>query len=302
MNILLLGKTGQVAQSFLSMKKSKTQILAFDREEMPLDDRHKLSNNLSNVLRNNSIDFLINAAAFTDVNEAEVNSQLAFEINSNALLTITREIKKNSKKKTTLIHFSTDYIFDGTGNKPWYPHSKPNPLNVYGKSKLKGEEAIIHSNIPALILRTSWVFSKNGTNFLKTVLNKLKKNETLKIVDDQSGSPTSSDFISKFCWHVLENSLEYKKFGIYHLTGKGVTTWYKFAKFIAKTAHEKGVFDVDISNNILPVKSSDYSSKVIRPKNSYLDCQSLEKDFSFPRTTWQEQTSKILDQIISETK
>ena len=174
MNILLLGKTGQVGQSLLN-NNSKHKVFSFNRFEMPLDNQEKLSSNLSNVLAKYKIDFLINAAAFTDVNEAENNQRLAYEVNANALLTITKELKKSLKKnKTVLIHFSTDYVFNGSGSEPWSPDSETDPLNIYGKSKIKGEEIVRDSLIPALVLRTSWVFSQYGDNFLNKIIKKIK--------------------------------------------------------------------------------------------------------------------------------
>lgn len=304
MNILLLGKSGQVGTSILNSNKSRHTIFAFDRHEMPLDKKEILSSNLSEVLKHNEIDFLINAAAFTDVNAAEENVAKAFEVNSNALATITGELEKASRKKNTvLIHFSTDYVFDGSGETSWLPGDKKNPLNVYGRSKDSGEDVIKCSNVPSLIFRTSWVFSKEGNNFLNKILKNILENETLNIVDDQIGSPTSADFISDFCMHLLEDYNSHNTVETYHLTGRGVTSWFEFAKFIIKTAQSKGLFDglnIDLTEKIIPVKSSSFISKAKRPKNSYLDCTSLEKTFNFHRTTWQEQTEDILKKIISE--
>ena len=300
MNILLLGKTGQVGQSLLK-NNSKHKVFSFNRNEMPLDNQKKLSNNLSNVLAKHKIDFLINAAAFTDVNEAENNQRLAYEVNANSLLTITKEIKKSLKKNNTvLIHFSTDYVFNGYGNKPWFPDSETNPLNFYGKSKIRGEEIIRDSLIPALVLRTSWVFSQNGNNFLKKIVKKIKNQELLKIVDDQIGSPTSSEFISQFCFHAMENKHLQGRLGTYHLTAKGVTSWFSFAKYIAGIASKKRIISPNVLEKILPVKSSSFNSKVKRPLNSRLDCSTLEENFNFSRTTWQQQTKDVLDLIFSK--
>jgi len=300
MNILLLGKTGQVGQSILK-NNNKHKILSFNRFEMPLDNQQKLSKNLFHILNKHKIDFLINAAAYTDVNAAEKNQSLAYEINANALLTISSELKKNLKiNNTVLIHFSTDYVFNGSGYKPWYPNSETKPLNVYGKSKIKGEEIIRDSLIPAIVLRTSWVFSQNGNNFLKKIIKKLKNQESLKIVDDQIGSPTSSEFISQFCLHAIENKQLHNKLGTYHLTAKGTTSWFGFARYIADLALEKGIFNFNKSQKILPVKSSSFDTSVTRPLNSHLDCSSLEKNFKFPRTTWKQQTQDVLDMIVSK--
>jgi len=299
MNILLLGKTGQVGQSVLK-NNFKHKILSFGRSEMPLDNQKKLSDNLSNVLRKNRIDFLINAAAFTNVNGAEDNESLAFEVNANALLTISRVLNNNNNNNTVLIHFSTDYVFSGSNSKPWSPDSETSPLNVYGKSKIKGEEIIRESLIPAIVLRTSWVFSQYGENFFKKVLAKMKNQESLKIVDDQIGSPTSSEFISKFCFHAIEDEYLQNKLGTYHLTAKGTTSWFGFAKYIADMASERGIFNLDKLQEISPIKSSALKSKVVRPLNSHLDCSTLEKNFNFSRTTWQQQTQHIFDLIVSK--
>ncbi len=299
MNILLLGKTGQVGQSILSANKSNHRILSFNRDEMPLEKQEELSISLSDVLKKNHIDFIINAAAFTDVDGAEDNSNLAYEVNGNSLLTITQQIKRKSiNKKVVLIHFSTDYVFDGSGKKPWFPNSNTNPLSTYGKSKIMGEKIIRESNIPAIILRTSWVFSKNGDNFLTKIFKKIQECESISVVDDQIGSPTSSDFIANFCMFLLNQQELQNKLGTYHLTGKGIISWFGFAKFITQVAKDKGVLNGDISKKILPVKSDNFKSKVKRPKNSHLDCSSLESKFNFSRTSWQSQATRVLEQII----
>ena len=263
MKILLFGKTGQVGRSILEANNSNHQIISCDRNEMPLDDQEKLSKNLNLVLDKNKINFLINAAAYTNVEEAEKNVDLAFEVNSNSLKTITDILKKRRKEmKIILLHLSTDYVFDGSLKTSWKPNAKKNPLNVYGQSKAMGESIINNSGLPFLILRTSWVFSHRGNNFLRKVLKKLAGGEKLQIVNDQIGSPTSSDFISEFCLYLIQNSSLHNKSGIYHLTSKGITTWFDFAKYIAETADEIGIFetsklDFSISKQIVIMKIRD---------------------------------------------
>ncbi len=304
MKILLLGKTGQVGKSIIKANNKNHQITSFDKHEMPLDNIEKLGENLSAVLKKNNFDILINAAAFTNVEQSEEKTRLAKTINSDSLATITKELyKTKDKKNTVLIHFSTDYVFDGSGITPWKPENKTNPLNAYGASKVAGELNILSSGVPYILLRTSWVFSDTNNNFLIKILDKIKKKEIMNIVDDQIGSPTSSDFIANFCFHVINDKNLKKKTGLYHLTGKGYVSWYGFAKHILSIAErERIINNKKINKLIFPVKTEEFITKAVRPKNSRLDCSKLEKSFNFERSTWQEQTEKIIKIIIKKEK
>lgn len=302
MKILLLGKTGQVGKSIIKASDKRNQIISFDKFEMPLDNIKKLEKNLSSVLKKNDFDILINAAAFTNVERSEEETKLAKTINSDSLAVITNELyKTKDKKNTLLIHFSTDYVFDGSGITPWKPENKTNPINAYGESKVGGELNIFSSYIPYILLRTSWVFSETNNNFLLKILDKIKKREKINIVDDQVGSPTSSDFIANFCFHVINDKNLLKKTGVYHLTGKGYISWYGFAKYILAIAEREKITSKKITNKIIfPVKSDKFFTKALRPKNSRLDCSKLEKTFDFNRSTWQEQTEDTIKQIIKK--
>ena len=302
MKILLLGKTGQVGKSIIKASDKRNQIISFDKFEMPLDNIKKLEKNLSSVLKKNDFDILINAAAFTNVERSEEETKLAKTINSDSLAVITNELyKTKDKKNTLLIHFSTDYVFDGSGITPWKPENKTNPINAYGESKVGGELNIFSSYIPYILLRTSWVFSETNNNFLLKILDKIKKREKINIVDDQVGSPTSSDFIANFCFHVINDKNLLKKTGVYHLTGKGYISWYGFAKYILDIAEREKITSKKITNKIIfPVKSDKFFTKALRPKNSRLDCSKLEKTFDFNRSTWQEQTEDTIKQIIKK--
>ena len=306
MKILLLGKTGQVGSAIFKSLNSKFEIISFSRAEMTLDNQERLGEALEKALKKDQFNYLINAAAFTDVESAEKDSSKAYQVNGNSLSKITEVVenmKGNKKKnKITIIHFSTDYAFDGSGENPWTPYSNRNPINEYGKSKVLGEKILQNSKLPFLILRTSWVFSSNGNNFLKKIVSRIGNGDQLQIVDDQIGSPTSANFISGFCEYILKNPKFKDITGIFHLTSKGSTNWYEFAKYIVKKSQQIGLLsskEMNLSENISPIKSSKFLSGAKRPKNSRLDCSDLDNKFSFVRTSWIEQTDKVLKELLA---
>ncbi len=306
MKILLLGKTGQVGTAILKSLNPKFQIVSYNRAEIPLDNQAILSEKLEKALKKEQFSYLINAAAFTDVEGAEKELSKAYEVNAKSLSTITETIENmdgnKNKNKITIIHFSTDYAFDGSGENPWLPHSNRNPINEYGKSKVLGEKILQNSKLPFLIFRTSWVFSSIGNNFLRKIISRIEKGDQLQIVDDQIGSPTSANFISRFCEYILNNQKFRNLSGIFHLTSRGSTSWYEFAKYIVNESQQIGLLSsnkINLSEKILPIKSSKILSGAKRPKNSRLDCSSLDKKFSLLRTSWREQTDEVLRELLA---
>ena len=246
-------------------------------------------------------DVIVNAAAYTNVEKAEVEQDLAFAVNSHALVNICEEIdsfNREHSRDLPLIHFSTDYVFDGNGNEPNRPLDKINPINIYGKSKADGEKIILSSNISYLILRTSWVVSRYGNNFVKTILKKIETSSEISVVNDQYGAPTSAEFIADFLCELLQlESIESKK-GLYHICAEGETTWYELADFILKTFIKiRGVSEKALLP-IYPISASTLKTSAKRPKNSRLCCNSLKKNFPFKYTHWKTQITEIVKVLL----
>ena len=246
-------------------------------------------------------DVIVNAAAYTNVEKAEMEQDLAFTVNGHALVNICEEIdnfNRAQSRNLPLIHFSTDYVFDGNGNEPNLPFDRVNPINIYGKSKAKGENNILSSNISYLIFRTSWIVSRYGDNFVKTILKKIETNSEISVVDDQYGAPTSAEFIADFLDELFQlESIESKK-GLYHICAQGETTWYELADFILKTFVEiKGVPERALLP-IHPIATSTLKTSATRPRNSRLCCNSLKKTFPFEYTHWKTQITEIVKVLL----
>ena len=246
-------------------------------------------------------DVIVNAAAYTNVEKAEVEQDLAFAVNGHALVNICEEIDNFNREQgrdLPLIHFSTDYVFDGNGHEPNRPLDVINPINVYGKSKAEGENNILSSDVSYLIFRTSWVVSKYGNNFVKTILKKIETNSEISVVNDQYGAPTSAEFIADFLCELLElKPIELKK-GVYHICAKGETNWYELANFILKTFMENRSIPERALTRIHPIAANTLKTSVRRPQNSRLCCDSLKQTFPFKHTHWKTQIAEIVKVLL----
>jgi dTDP-4-dehydrorhamnose reductase len=268
MRILITGKTGQVGYELERSLQGLGEITAVDRTQMDLADLDQVRT----VIRSVKPDLLVNAAAYTAVDKAESETQLAMRINSEAPAVMAEEAKRLG---ASMIHYSTDYVFDGTKTSPYTEDDIPSPINSYGRSKLAGEQAIVAAGIPHLILRTSWVYGMRGKNFLLTVLRLAKERDELRIVSDQHGAPTWCRTIADTTAHAVaqsiasENAQDWwrERSGIYHLTAQGQTTWYGFAKAILDHP--------SIANKpaVMPIPSTSYPSPARRPVNSVMNCE-----------------------------
>ena len=283
MKILVFGKFGQVAAELkLCSDKYDDKIIFLDRKEADLEYPEQCAE----AIFTNKPDVIINAAAYTDVEKAEQEEELASIINGDSPMAMAQAAKSI---QSPLIHLSTDYVFDDSVQGSKNVNLKPNPLNAYGRSKLLGEKALQKSGCVYVILRTSWVFSSHGSNFVKAILKSSKKNNILKVVYDQIGGPTSAKEIAKACLSIAyriseDSSLE----GIYHFSGTPDTTWSSFAEKILKEKR-----DVSIEK----IETSAYPSKVVRPYNSSLDCSSLEKTFGITRPLWKRDLEIVLKEL-----
>jgi len=264
--ILLLGANGQVGWELHRCLMTVGEVIATTRKEIDLTDNQNIIDAISAIRP----DLLINAAAYTAVEQAEDEPELANQVNGYALEAISQCAQKYN---FPVIHYSTDYVFDGTKGEPYTEEDTPNPINAYGRSKLLGEQILQSSGVPHLIFRTSWVYGMRGRNFLLTMLKLAKERREIKVVNDQYGTPTWSRFVAQATAHVLARGAWNVKFeshsGLYHLTPSGSTTWYEFAKAIF-------AFSGNSSIKVLPITTNEYPTKAKRPSFSSLDCTKLK--------------------------
>ena len=270
MKILLTGKNGQVGWELASSLVPMGELVAHDRTSLDLADPDRICN----LVRDIKPAIIVNAAAYTAVDKAESEPAAAHAVNAQAPRVLAEEAKKLG---ALLVHYSTDYVFDGSKAEPYVETDATNPVSVYGRSKLEGELAIRASGCRHLIFRTSWVFGPRGGNFLLTMLRLAGERNELRIVDDQFGAPTSSGMIADATAHALRvDGAE----GLFHLTASGRTSWCGFAREIFKTA--------GLATVVVPIPSAQYPTPAKRPHNSTLDCSKLGKAFGFAPPTWQE--------------
>jgi dTDP-4-dehydrorhamnose reductase len=298
--ILLTGKTGQVGSELYALLPQFGEVIAPDRHEMDLLDTRKIRQ----VVRNTRPNLVVNAAAYTAVDAAEADEALAYAVNAEAPAALAEEAKNFA---APLIHYSTDYVFDGTKASPYDEGDPTNPLNVYGRTKLAGEEAIRKSGVPHLILRASWVYATHGKNFLLTILRLATEREELKIVCDQTGSPTCARHIavatSKIMARIYEGrsdtSAISKLAGTCHMTAGGHTTWYEFANAILELASraspEMPWFAAAtqgrpiITRCMVPITTQEFRSPARRPAYSVLSNIRLTHTFGFGLPSWRDQ-------------
>jgi len=293
--ILLTGKSGQVGFELAKLLPALGEVIAPDRREMDLQS----PDSTRRMIRDVRPEVIVNAAAYTDVSKAEIEKDTARAINADAPQIMAEEGKKIG---SVLLHFSTDYVFDGTKTCPYDEEDKPNPINVYGETKLAGEHAVRHTGVPYLIFRTAWVYGMKGRNFLTTVLQSATEREELAVVRDQIGAPTWSRGIAVATKNILvqigecgQNSLS-KLNGVYHLTSAGQTNRFDFANAILEEASRTTV-DVQritlatqsrpiIARRIIPVTTEHYPSPARRPAYSVLSNKKLQRVFGITLPDW----------------
>lgn len=278
MKILVVGKNGQLGKSLnkiVSKRKDAKNFIFIGRKQMNLCNK----NSISNYFRKNKFNLIINCAAYTNVDKAEIKPNIAKKINHNAVLELSKAANKQNCK---LIHISTDYVFDGLNKKPYSEEDLTNPINTYGQSKLDGEKAIQNSmKYNAIIIRTSWVYSEFENNFVDTILRLGKTNNELNIVSDQIGSPTYASDLALAILKIIEED-EYftteKKTEIFHFSNKGKVSWSDFAREIFKIAK--------IQCKVNNIDSSSYPTNAKRPLNSELNKNKIIKTYNMTIPSW----------------
>ena len=277
--ILLIGRTGQVAEALQRHLAGLGPLYVLGRDQLDLTQPAQVREQVRRL----EPALIINAAAHTAVDLAEREPQAAFAINATAPGILAEEA---ARLGAPLIHYSTDYVFDGNKPGAYDETDEPNPLGVYGRSKLAGEQAIAAVGGDHLILRTSWVYSRHGRNFLLTMQRLLQEKPELSVVDDQIGAPTWADTIAASTRALIERwqAGEQGPWGLYHLTAQGHTSWFGFAQAIAEHLKARGLPCAALR----PIPSSDYPTPARRPLNSRLDCTRLARDWHVSQPDWRE--------------
>ncbi|GGY53956.1 dTDP-4-dehydrorhamnose reductase [Parvularcula lutaonensis] len=294
LTILVAGKSGQVARSLVEAaeKRSGLKLTAMGRPELDIADRESVESALARV----KPDILINAAAYTAVDNAENDREAAYAGNEAG----PRHLAEASAAQgIPMIHISTDYVFDGEASRPYTEQDAVSPLGVYGKSKFAGEEAVAHANPEHLILRTAWVYGAFGKNFLKTMLAVAENRDELRVVADQKGAPTSSHDIAEALLDLAEKvgpGADPDLYGTYHMTARGECVWAEFAEAIFAASAAIGGPTASVEH----IPSSEYPTPAKRPAYSVLDSSALEKAFGVRLPDWREPVASIVARILKE--
>lgn len=291
MKILLFGKNGQVGRELQLTLPALGQLIALGREKADLEN----SEEVERALHMHAPDIIVNAAAYTAVDEAEVEEAIAIKVNAHAVQVMAGYARANN---ALLVHYSTDYVFDGEKMGAYTENDVPNPINAYGRSKLAGEEAILHSGCHTLIFRTSWVFSVHGNNFVKTVMRLAKEHQSLSIVADQVGTPTSAELIADLTTQAItawRNKAMSE--GIYHLTATGHTTWHHLAVHIVERLQNQGAALPLHHDRILSITTQEHTSLAKRPKNSRLNMSKLQSALDIKPPRWIQHVDHIVDRL-----
>lgn len=291
--ILIFGATGQVGWELQRSCAPLRGLQVLDRASAPLDDAQELDR----LLRDTRPQALINAAAYTAVDKAEEEPESVFAVNATApriMAGVARDLD------IPFVHFSSDYVFSGSKSGSYTESDAADPLSAYGRSKLAGDEAILASGANAVILRTSWVYSARGHNFLKTMLRLGRERESLRVVADQVGAPTSAELLADVAAHVLKLLLEGRALrGVYHCVAAGETTWHGFACHIFEQAALLGAELKITPQQVQAITTTEYPTPARRPLNSRLDCSKLERTVGLQLPPWQWHVNRTLEELLA---
>ena len=294
--ILLLGAQGQVGWELRRSLAPLGDVIALDRHST--DFCGDISNlaGLAETVRRVAPHVIVNAAAYTAVDTAEAEPNLANILNALAPGVLAQEA---SKLGALLVHYSTDYVFDGSGQRPWRENDTPAPLNVYGHSKLEGEARIQAAGGRHLIFRTSWVYASRGSNFAKTMLRLAQERERLTVINDQFGAPTGADLLADITAHAISQvRQQLEQTGLYHLTALGETTWFEYAKYVIAKASIASPAIKIIAKDVVPVLSEAFKTAAQRPKNSRLNTEKLQTAFNLHLPPWQYGVDRMLAETL----
>ena len=297
MKILLLGKNGQVGWELQRALAPLGEVVALDFDSpAPLNADFSRPESLAATVRTVAPQIIVNAAAHTAVDKAEGEPDFARALNAAAPAVLAREA---AALGAWLMHYSTDYVFDGSGSTPWTEDSPTGPLSVYGTTKLEGEEAIRASGCRHLIFRTSWVYATRGGNFAKTILKLAKERDKLTVIDDQFGSPTGADLLADVTAHALRAALVRPELsGTYHAVAQGETSWYGYARHVIEFARAAGQPIKVAPEAVHAVPTSAFPTPARRPGNSRMDTRKLRDTFGLTLPAWQAGVDRMLTEVL----
>ena len=296
MNILLFGKGGQVGWELQRSLAVLGHVTALDHDSTDHCGDFANPEGIAATVRALKPDVIVNAAAHTAVDKAESEPELARLLNATTPGVLAREA---AALGAWLVHYSTDYVFDGSGTRPWVETDTPAPLSVYGRTKLEGEQLIQQSGAKHLILRTSWVYAARGGNFAKTMLRLAQERERLIVIDDQWGAPTGADLLADITAHAIRHLAQHPEVaGLYHAVAAGETTWNGYAKYVIAQAQKAQAALKIVANEVAPVPTSAFPTPATRPHNSRLNTSKLQTIFGITLPHWQTGVARMLTEIL----
>ncbi len=292
MKLLLLGKGGQVGWELQRSLAPLGELVALGRAEADLSRPEQVAETVLTLRP----DVIVNAAAHTAVDKAESEPELARTLNALAPSALAKAAQQIG---ALLVHYSTDYVFDGSGSEPWNEDDATRPLSVYGRTKLEGEQLVAQHCARHLVFRTSWVYAARGGNFAKTMLRLAKERERLTVIDDQFGAPTGAELLADVTAHAIRGTLhEPAKAGIYHLAAAGETTWHGYARFVLEQAQAAGVELKATPATVDPVPTRAFPTPAARPRNSRLATIKLQTAFDLSLPHWQTGVARMLSETL----
>jgi dTDP-4-dehydrorhamnose reductase len=298
MKILLLGKNGQVGWELQRSFAPLGQVLALDSQSTDYCGDLNDLQGIAATVRDYAPDVIVNAAAYTAVDKAESEPELAQRVNAEAVAMLAQQAQRLG---AWLVHYSTDYVFDGSGTQPWQETDAVAPLSVYGTSKLAGEQAMQASGCKQLIFRTSWVYAARGNNFAKTMLRLACERDSLSVIADQFGAPTSAELLADVTAHAVRSALAKPELGgLYHLAASGETTWHSYARFVLEQAEAAGKRFKVAPAHIIAIASSAYPTAARRPLNSRLNTDKLQNTFALRLPDWRVGVARMLSETLEK--
>jgi len=298
MKILLFGKSGQVGWELQRSLAPLGEVTPLDSDSVDLCGNFTDLEGIAATVRKISPDVIVNAAAHTAVDKAESEPDLVRTLNALAPGVLAGEAKNCN---ALLVHYSTDYVFDGKGEKPWVETDPTAPLSVYGATKLEGEELIQQSGCKHLIFRTSWVYGARGGNFAKTMLRLATERDSLSVINDQIGAPTGADLLADVTAHTIRAAIRQPDLsGLYHLVAGGETSWHGYAAFVLNHARQSGVTLKVAQDAIKAVPTSEFRTAATRPLNSRLNTGKLQQTFGLNVPPWQLGVTRMLSEILEK--
>jgi dTDP-4-dehydrorhamnose reductase len=294
MRILLLGSGGQVGHELRRSLALLGDVVALDQPQVDLADPR----GLPPIVRAASPDVIVNAAAYTAVDRAEQEPDVAHAVNATSVGVLADEARTRG---ALLVHFSTDYVYPGTGERPWTETDATAPVNAYGRSKLAGDVAIAQSGCRHVILRTSWVYASRGKNFVRTILRLAAERDHLRVVDDQFGVPTSASFLADVTARVIDRHMMGGGgggAGVYHAVPGGVTTWFGVAGAVLQRARSRGFVPRLLDGGLMPCTTAEYPLPAARPMNSRLDTARLRSDYGVQCGDWRDDLHRVVDELM----